>query len=189
MPSPSDRTGVVASPATEDTDCHFSKKNWSGLEESSPSGATANVAWARNLEQTIPGSKYTLSTVPKGAEEEKKEEDLVDTESVVAKMAKKQDGAGDDVSLASVNDKEAESSLTKAVKKTGPPCHQSMETHDMEVSSDKEDEEETKTASSHKMYHYQMKLSTHKKNAMGQLMKVVKTMFKEERSMEIELYD
>jgi hypothetical protein len=31
MPSPSDRTGIVASPATEDTDCHFSEKNWSGL--------------------------------------------------------------------------------------------------------------------------------------------------------------
>ncbi len=69
----------------------------------------------------------------------------MDPKLVVAKMARKQDGADDDVSLAAGRDKEAPSSLSKVAMAAGPSCHQPMESSDMEVSLDKEDDDEVMT--------------------------------------------
>jgi hypothetical protein len=109
-------------------------------------------------------------------------------------MAGKQDGANDDVSFSAGCDKEAPSSLSKAAMAAGPPCHWPMESSDMEVSSEEEDDDEVtmviaSEAISQKMRCYQMKLLTHKKNVTGRLMKAVKTMFNEEWHMEMKLYD
>jgi hypothetical protein len=71
----------------------FSKEKMSGLEESQKPRAVANTACTGNLGKTIPGMTIPLSTVTKSGKDEKKEEDLVDPKSVVAKMAGKQDGA------------------------------------------------------------------------------------------------
>jgi hypothetical protein len=64
----------------------------------------------------------------------------------------------------------------------------------MEMSSDEDKDDETKTimaseASSQNMQFYQMKLLTCKSNATSKLLKVVKIMFSKEPQMEIELHD
>jgi hypothetical protein len=68
---------------------------------------------------------------------------------------------------------------------TVPPCHQTIENSDMEMSSDEDEDNETKTiitseASSQNMQFYQMKLLTYKLNVTSKLLKVVKIMFSKE---------
>jgi hypothetical protein len=69
-----------------------------------------------------------------------------------------------------------------------------MENSDMEMSSDEDEDNETKTiiaseASSQNMQFYQMKLLTYKSNTISKLLKVVNIMFSKEPRMEIELHD
>jgi hypothetical protein len=62
MPPPPERTKVVESTATEYTNCHFSKKNPSGLEELQKPGApTHTVCHTRNPENTSQVSANKLS--------------------------------------------------------------------------------------------------------------------------------
>jgi hypothetical protein len=155
------------------------------LEESQKSGAAANTARrARNPEDTSPGSANNLFTVPKSSAGGEKE-DLEESESGMAEMAEKHDGACDDVSLASGGEKATFSSFTMSSETTVPPCHQKMENSDMEMSLDEDDDDETKTiiaseVSNRNMRYYQMKLSTNKSNMTGKLLKVVKIMFSKE---------
>jgi hypothetical protein len=185
MPPSPERAKVVESTATEDTDSHFSEENLSGLEELQKSGTAANmVRHARNPENTFPGSVNKLPTVPASSEGEEKE-DLEESESSMAIMADKRDGAGDDASLASVGETAAFSSFTKSQETTVPLCHQKMKSSDMEISSDEDEDDETKTiiaskASSRNMRFYQMKLSTYKSHATSKLLKFVKIMFSKE---------
>jgi hypothetical protein len=189
-----ERAKVVESTTTEDTDRCFSEENPSGLEESQKSGTAANTArHARNPKNTSPGSVSQLPTVPERSKDEDKE-DLEESESGMAETAKKRDGAGDDASLASGGETAAFSSFTMTQETTVPPCHQTRENSDMEMSLDEEEEDEIKTiiaseASSQNKRFYQMKLSTYKSNATSKLIKVVKIMFSKEPRMEIELHD
>ena len=101
---------------------------------------------------------------------------------------------GDDMSLASGDETTAFSSFTMSQETTVPPCHQTMENSDMEISLDADEEDETKTiiaseTSSRNLRFYQMKLSTYKSNATRKLLKVIKIMFSKEPQMEIELHD
>jgi hypothetical protein len=98
------------------------------------------------------------------------------------------------VSLASGGETVAFSSFTMSQETTVPPCHQTMENSDMEISLDDNEDNETKTiiaskASSRNMRFYQMKLSTYKSNATSKLFKVVKIMISKEPQIEIELHD
>jgi hypothetical protein len=189
-----ERAKVVESTTTEDTDRRFSEENPSGLEESQKSGTAANTARrARNPKNTSPGSVSQLPTVPERSKDEDKE-DLEESESGMAETAEKRDGAGDDASLASGGETAAFSSFTMTQETTVPPCHQTRENSDMEMSSDEEEDDEIKTiiaseASSRNKRFYQMKLSTYKSNATSKLIKVVKIMFSKEPRMEIELHD
>jgi hypothetical protein len=116
-PPPPERAKVVESTATEDTECHFSKKNPSGLEDSQKPGAAANTAChTQNPENTSQGSINKLSLVPEGMEDDE-EEDLEMTKVEMAKMAEKQDGADGDVSLASGGGEVMVPSLTMASTK------------------------------------------------------------------------
>jgi hypothetical protein len=68
---------------------------------------------------------------------------------------------------------------------TVTPCHQTIKNSDMEMSSDEDEDNETKTiitseASSQNMQFYQMKLLTYKLNVTSKLLKVVKIMFSKE---------
>jgi hypothetical protein len=81
----------------------------------------------------------------------------------MAIIANKRDGASDDASLASVGETAAFSPFTMSQEATVPPCHNTIENSDMEMSSDEDKDAETKTimaseASSQNMQFYQMKL-------------------------------
>ncbi len=178
-PSSPERAEVVESTATEDTVSHFSEKNLSGLKELQKSGTAANTACrTRNPENTSPGLVNKLPTVPETTEGEDKE-DLEESE---PGMADKRDGTGDDVSLASGGENAAFSFFMMSQETTVPPCHQTIENSDMEISLEDNEDDETKTiiaseASSRNMRFYQMKLLTYKLNATRKLFKVVKIMF------------
>jgi hypothetical protein len=189
-PSSPERAKVVESTATEDTVSHFSEENPSGLEELQKSGSANTARRARNPENTFPGSVNKLPTVPQTTEGEDKK----DLEESKPGMADKRDGTGDDVSLASGGETVAFSSFTMSQETTVPPCHQTMENSDMEISLDDDEDDETKTiiaseSSSRNMQFFQMKLLTYKSNATSKLFKVVKIMFSKEPQMEIELHD
>jgi hypothetical protein len=97
------------------------------------------------------------------------------------------------VSLASGGETMAFSSFMMSQETTVPPCHQTMENSDMEISLDDDEDYETKTiiaskASSRNMRFYQMKLSTYKSNATSKLFKLVKIMFSKEPQMDIKLH-
>jgi hypothetical protein len=147
----------------------------------------------RNPKNTSPGLVSQLPTVPECSKDEDKE-DLEESESGMAKTAEKRDGAGDDASLASGGETAAFSSFTMTQETTVPPCHQTRENSDMEMSLDEEEDDEIKTiiaseASSRNKRFYQMKLSTYKSNVTRKLIKFVKIMFSKEPRMEIELHD
>jgi hypothetical protein len=126
MPFSPERAKVVESPAMENTDHCLSKENPSGFEESQKSGAATNmVCHARNPEDTSPELANELLTVPKSSEGEEKE-DLEESESGMAEMAKKHDGTGDDASLASGGEKAVFSSFMMSSETIVPPCHQTI---------------------------------------------------------------
>jgi hypothetical protein len=141
-PSSPERAKVVESTATEDTVSLFSEENPSGLEELQMSGTATNTARrARNPENTSPGLVNKLPTVPETTEGEDKE----DLEESKPGIADKRDGVGDDMLLASGGETTAFSSFTMSQETTVPPCHQTMETSDMEISLDDDEDDETKT--------------------------------------------
>jgi hypothetical protein len=119
MPPPPERVKVVESTATEDTDCHFSEKNPSGLEELQKPGAATNTAChARNPENTSQGSINKLSLVLEDMEDE---EDFEMTKVEMAEMVEKQDGANGDASLASGGGEVMAPPLTMTSTTTAPP--------------------------------------------------------------------